>query len=65
MNPLKSIELAKDVHHLVEHINELHKLLEIAVCPSDNCHNGVLQLGGGGDIEQCQFCFERNDLLNN
>jgi len=65
-NPLKNIALAKDVHHLVEHIEQVHALLRVAQCPS-NCDDGAIPHGpnpdGEWEAEQCQFCYERTELL--
>ena len=54
-----------------EHAEPVLKLLEIAKCP--NCDGsgaiGRNTLDGNGDPdvewEQCQWCFERNEWINN
>ena len=42
---------------------ELEGLLKVAVCPS-NCTDGAYPDHQGEPV-QCQFCYERNEVLNN
>jgi len=45
-------------------VDEACGLLKIASCPNRNCTGGVLQVGiNGDDIEQCQWCYFRDELL--
>lgn len=40
-------------------LDEMARLLPIAQCPQFGCISGQLQPDG----EQCQFCFERDQVL--
>jgi hypothetical protein len=42
-------------------IAELKRLLRIAQCPA-SCNSGALY-NNYGDVEQCQFCYERKEVL--
>lgn len=48
-------------------VARLRALLNVAKCPDSNCVDGSIArqvAAGEWEQEQCQFCYERNDLLN-
>ena len=49
------------VKELVEALKEARDLLNVASCPN-NCTDGAYH-GSHGEPVQCQFCYERKELL--
>ena len=52
---------------LKQQIKELKLMIEIAKCPNIGCADGSIAHGSnetGWEQEQCQFCYERNQALN-
>lgn len=60
-NPLVRLEKAN------QRIERLRALLEMARCPNLACVMGIVPHGpdpdGGWEAEQCQWCFERDELV--
>ena len=57
--------LVEEIKELRERIQQLETLLEIAACPNA-CIGGAIPHGdpsGDFEVEQCQFCYERDVLL--
>ena len=44
-----------------ERVAELESLLKASACP--NCDGGGAYYDNGGEVCQCQFCYERDEIL--
>ena len=53
-----------DCRELIQMVGQLRELLAVAKCPDIECYGeGTVRIGNYGDIEQCQWCYEKEKLL--
>lgn len=48
--------------HLIAATPDMYKWIESEHCPNSNCDNNGA-INHGDELEQCQWCYERNEIL--